>query len=84
MTNPHLKTRLIQIMEEEKRTKLQLIACIIDHRSKHEPTDEVQLFDSLYDLTLTEINEQYDVIIGDLTDRISKQLEWIDIRFKGD
>lgn len=84
MTNPHIKARLISLMEEEKRTKLQLISCIIDHRTKHEPTDEVELFDQLYDLTLSELNAQMDLIISDLSDRINKQILWTIGKFNMD
>lgn len=70
MQNPTLKTRLVYIMEQEKRTKINLIGAILDTKqgTNIDLNDE---FNRLYDMSITQLNH----VINDLIFEILQDIK---------
>lgn len=63
MKNPQITTKLNRMMADEKKEKLNAIACIIDSYKENEPNLDVNTaFNELYDLDLHQLND----ILSDL------------------
>lgn len=70
MQNTPLKTRLVYIMEQEKRTKINLIGAILDTKqgTNIDLNDE---FNRLYDMSITQLNH----VINDLIFEILQDIK---------
>lgn len=83
MKNPNITNKLVQMMEQERRVKLQLIEAIINHTLTLKPeSDRVELFNDLYDLTFIELNTIMDDIINEITANINRHIAMA-LRFGG-
>lgn len=67
MKNPHITTRLNMMMQEEKKQRLEAIGTIIEHKLVRNPqTDANELFNSLYDLDIAQLNDMLSDIISEI------------------
>ncbi len=66
MKNPHITNTLVQIMKSDRAVKLELIECIIIHNKENNPLyNEVNGFDTLYELTIAELTQIVNGFIND-------------------
>lgn len=66
MKNPHIKQRLVNMMEQERADKLEAIAVIIEHTVRREPnTDEAELFNELYDMSKSQLSREIDRVLNE-------------------
>lgn len=70
MTNPTLKTKLVYIMEQERRTKINLIGAILDTK-QGKGIDLNAEFNRLYDMSINQLN----MIINDLIFEILQDIK---------
>lgn len=70
MTNSTLKTKLVYIMEQEKRTKINLIGAILDTKQGTN-IDLNAEFNRLYDMTISQLNH----VINDLIFEILQDIK---------
>jgi hypothetical protein len=71
MQNTPLKTKLIYIMEQEKRTKINLIGAILD--TKQGTNIDVNAeFNRLYDMTISQLNEVINNLIFEILQDIKE------------
>lgn len=70
MKNPQITTKLNRMMAEEKKAKLDAIACILDNYGKNPLIDLNQAFNDLYDLELYELND----ILSDLISQVYAEI----------
>ncbi len=83
MKNKHITSTLKQIMKSDQQTKLELIACIIAHNKENNPLyNEVEAFDSLYELCISDLTIIVNDCISDVWSSIYAQLSE-SIRIKG-
>ena len=76
MKNPQITTKLNQMMQAEKREKINVIGCIIDNYRLTKPnTDLNQAFNDLYELDLYQLNDILSDLISELYAEIHFQLE---------
>ena len=67
MKNQHITTVLNSMMQEEKKQRLEAIGTIIEHKIVRNPqTDANELFNTLYELHLDELNNMLSDIISEL------------------
>lgn len=67
MTNPHLKLKLNRMMAEEKKAKLDAIACILDNYKLTSPNIDLnQAFNELYELDLFQLNDILSDLISEM------------------
>lgn len=70
MQNTPLKTKLVYIMEQEKRTKINLIGAILDTKQGTN-IDLNAEFNRLYDMSITQLNH----VINDLIFEILQDIK---------
>lgn len=70
MKNPQITTKLRHMMADERKAKLDAIACILDNYSKNPLIDLNQAFNDLYDLELYELND----ILSDLISQVYAEI----------
>jgi len=70
MTNTPLKTKLVYIMEQERRTKINLIGAILDTKQGTN-TDLNAEFNRLYDMSIIQLNH----VINDLIFEILQDIK---------
>ena len=70
MQNTPLKTKLVYIMEQEKRTKINLIGAILDTK-QGTSTDLNAEFNKLYDMSIIQLNH----VINDLIFEILQDIK---------
>ena len=67
MKNQHITTVLNSMMADEKKQRLEAIGTIIEHKIVRNPqTDANELFNTLYELHLDELNNMLSDIISEL------------------
>ncbi len=67
MKNPHLTTKLNRMMADERKAKLDAIACILDNYALTIPNIDLnQAFNDLYELQLYELNDILSDLISEL------------------
>ena len=67
MKNPHITTSLNMMMQEEKKQRLEAIGTIIEHKLVRNPqTDVNELFNTLYELDLAQLNDMLSDIISEI------------------
>ena len=67
MKNPHITTRLNMMMQEEKKQRLEAIGTIIEHKLVRNPqTDANELFNTLYELDIAQLNDMLSDIISEI------------------
>ena len=76
MQNPTLKTKLVYIMEQERRTKINLISAILDTKQGTN-IDLNAEFNRLYDMSITQLNQVINNLIFEILQDIKefKQLK---------
>jgi len=78
MKNPQITTKLNRMMADEKKAKLDVIACILDNYTITNPQIDLnQAFNDLYDLDLYQLNDILSDLISNLYAEINHQLERI-------
>jgi hypothetical protein len=78
MKNPHITTKLNRMMADEKKAKLEVIACILDnYRITSPQIDLNQAFNDLYELELYQLNDILSDLISNLYAEIHQKLERI-------
>lgn len=71
MTNPTLKTKLVYIMEQERRTKINLIGAILD--TKQGTNIDVNAeFNRLYDMSIIQLNQVINNLIFEILQDIKE------------
>ncbi len=78
MKNPQITTKLNRMMADERKAKLEVIACILDNYRLTKPqTDLNQAFNDLYELDLYQLNDILSDLISNLYAEIHQKLERI-------
>jgi len=73
MKNPKITAKLNQLMADERNTKIELIACILDNYKDNSPhLLNGDTFDMLYDLDIAQLND----IIGDLISNMFAEIHF--------
>jgi len=81
MKNPHLTTKLNRMMADERKAKLDVIACILDNYTITSPQIDLnQAFNDLYDMEMYQLNDILSDLISNLYAEINHQLEKIQNR----
>jgi hypothetical protein len=76
MKNPQITTKLNRMMADERKAKIEVIACILDNYRLTKPnTDLNQAFNELYELDLYQLNDILSDLISNLYAEIAHQLE---------
>lgn len=76
MRNPQITAKLIQLMNDEKNAKIQVIGCIMDNYKVTSPRIfNWDTFCQLYELNLHALNIILDNLINEMTANINYQLE---------
>mgnify|MGYP000432119309 CR=1 FL=1 len=71
MQNTPLKTKLVYIMEQEKRTKINLIGAILDTKQGTN-TDLNAEFNRLYDMSIIQLNQVINNLIFEILQDIKE------------
>jgi hypothetical protein len=71
MTNTPLKTKLVYIMEQEKRTKINLIGAILDTK-QGKGIDLNAEFNKLYDMSIIQLNQVINNLIFEILQDIKE------------
>ena len=71
MQNTPLKTRLVYIMEQEKRTKINLIGAILDTKQGTN-IDLNAEFNRLYDMSITQLHQVINNLIFEILQDIKE------------
>jgi hypothetical protein len=71
MTNPTLKTKLVYIMEQERRTKINLIGAILDTK-QGKGIDLNTEFNRLYDMSIIQLNQVINNLIFEILQDIKE------------
>ena len=71
MQNTPLKTKLVYIMEQEKRTKINLIGAILDTKQGTN-IDLNAEFNRLYDMSITQLNQVINNLIFEILQDIKE------------
>jgi len=71
MTNPTLKTKLVYIMEQERRTKINLIGAILDTK-QGKGIDLNAEFNRLYDMSIIQLNQVINNLIFEILQDIKE------------
>lgn len=71
MQNPTLKTKLVYIMEQERRTKINLISAILDTKQGTN-IDLNAEFNRLYDMSITQLNQVINNLIFEILQDIKE------------
>jgi hypothetical protein len=67
MKNPHITTVLNSMMADEKKQRLEAIGTIIEHKLVRNPqTDANELFNTLYELDIAQLNDMLSDIISEI------------------
>jgi hypothetical protein len=78
MKNPQITTKLNRMMADEKKAKLDVIACILDNYRLTKPQIDLnQAFNELYELDLYQLNDILSDLISNLYAEIHQKLERI-------
>lgn len=71
MQNTPLKTKLVYIMEQERRTKINLISAILDTKQGTN-TDLNAEFNRLYDMSIIQLNQVINNLIFEILQDIKE------------
>lgn len=71
MQNSTLKTKLVYIMEQERRTKINLISAILDTKQGTN-IDLNAEFNRLYDMSITQLNQVINNLIFEILQDIKE------------
>ena len=71
MQNPTLKTKLVYIMEQERRTKINLISAILDTKQGTN-IDLNAEFNRLYDMSISQLNQVINNLIFEILQDIKE------------
>jgi hypothetical protein len=78
MKNPQITTKLNRIMADERKAKIDVIACILDnYRITNPQIDLNQAFNDLYELELYQLNDILSDLMSNLYAEIHQELERI-------
>lgn len=77
MKNPNITNKLIQMMEAERRDKLQIISLIIEKEAIVNPNtyNPIALFNDLYDMCISELETLLNTLLDDIERRINEQIQ---------
>lgn len=76
MKNPQITTKLNRMMADERKAKIDVIACILDNYAITKPQIDLnQAFNDLYDLEMYQLNDILSDLISNLYAEIHHQLE---------
>jgi len=76
MRNPQITAKLHELMQEEKKVKIQVIGCIMDNYKETSPQIfNYDTFCALYELDFYALNVILDNLINEMTANINYQLE---------
>ena len=71
MQNTPLKTKLVYIMEQERRTKINLISAILDTKQGTNIDINAE-FNRLYDMTISQLNQVINNLIFEILQDIKE------------